>query len=84
MVQLRERAPGLCRGASAPDAAPQALGPTECPGIWGRETASQVIKLGRGGKFMKTDAPGQKVPGMVAKLGRSLGVPKGMAGRHDS
>lgn len=42
------------------------------------------MKLGRGGKFMKTDAPGQKVPGMVAKLGRSLGVPKGMAGRHDS
>ena len=33
---------------------------------------------------MKTDAPGQEVPGMVAKLGRPLGVPKGMAGRHDS
>ena len=84
MAQLRECAPGLCRGVSAPDAAPQARGPTECPRIWGRGTASQVMKLGRGGKFMKTDAPGQKVPGMVAKLGRSLGIPKGMAGRRDS
>lgn len=48
----------------------------------GNSVSSQ--EAGGGGKFMKTDAPGQEVPGMVAKLGRPLGVPKGMAGRHDS